>query len=308
MNETYAAVLISVAVFLIILCLASPLMQKAQAKATRLSSIKENISKKQKAKRRLEIQEIAKKLKERQNRREVYKFAPNNLNSRPKVARMLANAGWEITENTFAVIRIGSGAALAAAAFLVSGLFTEITADTKLTVIISALITGLLAPLYILKGVAGRRKTRLLNSMPTTMDLLSISTSAGLGFDAAIMKIAEHDNAPCIQELKLTLSDVQHGISKKEAYSAMAERCEIHEMKAFVNAILQADELGVSISAVLKDQAEMLREERRLRAEEKANKAPVKITIPLVLCIFPAIFAVLLAPAVVSIIDVFKTM
>ena len=140
--------------------------------------------------------------------------------------------------------------------------------------------------------------------MPDSMDLLVISTAAGLGFDASVMRISEHDNSPIIQELKIVMSDVQHGIAKRDAYMAMVDRCDVSEVTAFVNAILQADELGVPIADVLREQARTLRENRKLRAEEKANKAPVKMAIPLVLCIFPSIFIILLGPAILKIKEV----
>ena len=140
--------------------------------------------------------------------------------------------------------------------------------------------------------------------MPDTMDLLAISTTAGTGFDASIMKISEHDNSSFIQELRIVLNDIQHGISKKEAYKALVDRCETSEITSFASAVIQADELGIPISEVLKEQADTLRENRRIRAEEKANKAPVKMVLPLVLCIFPSIFIILLGPALMSIYDV----
>ena len=108
-----------------------------------------------------------------------------------------------------------------------------------------------------------------------------------------------------MQELIRAIQDVQRGMSKKEAYTQMAERCRVKELTSFVNALLQAEQLGISIKSVLKQQADAMRESRRQRAEEKALKAPVTMLMPLVMFIFPVIFIVLLGPAVINIMEIF---
>ena len=100
------------------------------------------------------------------------------------------------------------------------------------------------------------------------------------------------------------VQDVQRGMSRKEAYNSMAERCKVKEITSFLNALIQAEQMGISIKSVLTSQSETLREERRQAAEEKALKAPVKMLVPLVIFIFPVIFIVLLGPAVFNLMEV----
>jgi len=138
------------------------------------------------------------------------------------------------------------------------------------------------------------------------LDLLSVSVEAGLGFDAALQKVVEKSEGPLAEEFALALNEIRMGKPRREALRDMAERVKLDDVSTFVGAIVQADALGVSVSNVLTVQAEQVRQKRRQRAEEKAQKAPVKILIPMLFFIFPALFVVLLGPALLEIGKMFK--
>jgi len=127
--------------------------------------------------------------------------------------------------------------------------------------------------------------------------LLTVSVNAGLGFDSALMKVTDKMKGPLPSELGQVLHEIKMGVARRDALKALADRTGVEELRAFVSTIIQADQLGVSISKVLRLQSESLRQRRRQRAEEMALKAPIKMLFPLVFFIFPTLFIVLLGPA-----------
>jgi len=157
----------------------------------------------------------------------------------------------------------------------------------------------------LLLGLRGRDRQREIQVMlPDTLDQMSISVEAGLGFEAALQLVAESADGPVADELARTLREISIGLQRKEAFRRLAERTDVAELRHFVFAVNQAEEYGLPVSQVLRVQSKELRVIRRQRAEEQAMKIPVKIVFPLVLCIFPALFVVLLVPAAIRIIEV----
>jgi len=156
---------------------------------------------------------------------------------------------------------------------------------------------------YILPGIwlgqkVGRRKKSILKSLPDAIDLMSISVEAGLGFDQALQRVAmKWDNA-LGWEISRVLSEMRVGKSRREALKELANRTGVEDLNTFVTSIIQADQLGVSITQVLRIQSAELRRRRRQRAEEQAHKAPIKMLFPMVFLIFPAIYVIILGPAV----------
>jgi tight adherence protein C len=138
------------------------------------------------------------------------------------------------------------------------------------------------------------------------MDLLVVSVEAGLGLDAAIVRQYSKNKCAVLAELNGAIREVQMGVPRKTALKEMADRCDVKQLSAFVTALLQADQLGVSVKSVLTAQAERLRVERKQRIQAKAIKAPIKIMLPTVAFIFPVIFIILLGPAAVNLISAFK--
>ena len=132
------------------------------------------------------------------------------------------------------------------------------------------------------------------------MDILSVSIEAGLGFDAALLKVVESYEGPLIDEMALLYREIQMGKPRREAMIALAERSNVPELQTFVTAVIQSDQFGTPIKNVLRNQAVQLRLNRRQQAQEKGMKAPVKMVIPMILFIFPVIFIVLLGPTVIQ--------
>jgi len=161
---------------------------------------------------------------------------------------------------------------------------------------------GYIAPEFWLSRRIRARQKSIILSIPDALDLLTISVRAGLGFDAALGKVVEKMEGPLINEFRRALAEVRVGKARREALRDIVPRTEVAALTNFIGAIIQAEQLGVSISKVLQVQSEQLRIERRQRAEEMAAKAPIKMLFPLVGCIFPSLFIVILGPAIILII------
>ncbi len=152
---------------------------------------------------------------------------------------------------------------------------------------------------WLAQRISARQRT-FARALPDVMDLLSVSVEAGLGFDAALARVSERFPAPISTEFGRTLREIQLGRPRAEALRSFASRVGLPELDAFVTAIVQADELGIGIANVLRVQSDQMRTFRKQKAQEKALKTPIKMLFPLVFFIFPAIFVVLLGPAVLS--------
>ena len=161
---------------------------------------------------------------------------------------------------------------------------------------------GYTVPEFWLGGRVKKRQKAVLMMIPDALDLLTISVRAGLGFDAALGKVVEKLNGPLSDEFRRALAEVRVGKARRDALRDIVARTEVVPLTNFIGAIIQAEQLGVSISKVLQVQSEQLRIERRQRAEEQAAKAPIKMLFPLVGCIFPSLFIVILGPAIILIV------
>ena len=160
---------------------------------------------------------------------------------------------------------------------------------------------GFFGPDYGLTLKARGRKEKIRAELPDALDLLAVSVEAGLGFDAAIAKLNEHMDGPLAQEFGLTLSEMRIGESRSEALKRLSDRVDAAELSAFTRAIIQADQLGTSLGRILRVQAADARLRRQAAAEERAMKAPIKMLFPTVLFIFPAMFLVILGPAILNV-------
>jgi tight adherence protein C len=160
---------------------------------------------------------------------------------------------------------------------------------------------GFFLPDFWLSRRIKKRHKQILLAIPDTLDLLTISVRAGLGFDAALGKVVEKTKTPLADEFQRALAEIRVGKARKDALRDVVVRTDIPALTTFIGAIIQAEQLGVSISKVLQVQSEQLRIERRQRAEEAAAKAPIKMLFPLVGCIFPSMFIVILGPAIIMI-------
>lgn len=156
---------------------------------------------------------------------------------------------------------------------------------------------GFFLPVMLLKSRVTRRQNLIIKAMPDALDLLTVCVEAGLGFDQAMAKVAEKWENELSLAFERVINEVRLGKLRREALRDMADRMDIPDMTSFVAAIIQADQLGVSMGKVLRIQSDQMRLKRRQRAEKKAHEAPVKMLIPMAFLIFPSIYIVLLGPA-----------
>lgn len=225
-----------------------------------------------------------------------------NADKLSEAERLLLVADVPLTGTQFLIVKMGLAIVLVVLAFVIC-LKLQVESRFLLLAVAFGGCLGIILPGRWLTNKVKKRQENFRNTLPDMMDLLVVSVEAGMGFDAAIIRLYEKDSTPIVSEMMRTIQDVRRGMSKKEAYANMAERCGVKEVTSFLNAMVQADTLGISIKSVLTAQAEALRESRRQRAEEQALKAPVKMLIPMVIFIFPVIFIILLGPAILNIIE-----
>jgi tight adherence protein C len=162
-------------------------------------------------------------------------------------------------------------------------------------------VIGFFLPDLLLYNTGQRRQQQIPVILPDAIDMLTICVEAGLGFDAALAQVARNTKGPVAAEFARVLQEMQIGKSRSQALRAMAERTTVPELQSFVSALVQSAEMGIPVAHVLREQAKEMRVRRRQRAEERAQKVPVKITFPLIFCLFPALMIVILGPGVIEI-------
>ncbi|MBA3337367.1 MAG: type II secretion system F family protein [Chloroflexia bacterium] len=185
-------------------------------------------------------------------------------------------------------------------------IFAQVSSSLSFIVPLVLAAFGYMLPGIWLDRKAKSRKKEITRSLPDAIDLLTISVESGLGFDPALMRVAEKWDNSLTREFARVLSELRIGKHKREALREMAARNNVEDLNVFISAVIQADQLGVAISQVLRIQSDAMRVKRRQRAEELAHKAPIKMLFPMVLLIFPALYIIILGPAVPSIVEAFR--
>ncbi|HZA81999.1 MAG TPA: type II secretion system F family protein [Actinomycetes bacterium] len=233
------------------------------------------------------------------------RFTPSG--AREAIRRKLVMAGspfgWDADRVLVAKVAcLTGGLALGLLFLVVTGLAWPLR-------VVGFLAIGLLGywlPNIVLTNAVQRRQNDIRNALPDSIDLLTICVEAGLGFDAALAHVSRNTTGPLADEFYRTLQEVQLGRSRNEAMRNLAARSNVPELRAFILAMVQADIFGVSVANVLRVQAAEMRLKRRQLAEERAMKVPIKVLFPVLFCIFPALFVVILGPAIMRIADVFN--
>ena len=228
------------------------------------------------------------------------RFTPDRLVA--KLDRQLALAGrptaWPLKRLVTAKIVLGS------AAVLLGFLYVGSVPGPKSMLLAGALTAvAYFVPDLLVYSKGTERQTAITLELPDTLDQMTIAVEAGLGFDSAMARAGQNGKGPLAAELVRTLQDMQLGMGRRDAYMALLARTKAPDLRRFVNAIVQADRYGISISNVLRVQASEMRLKRRQRAEEKAMQIPVKVLFPLMVCILPVLFIVVLGPAGISVFE-----
>jgi tight adherence protein C len=195
-----------------------------------------------------------------------------------------------------------------AVATAVLGLLYVTTTDSLLSLLVVAgiVIVAYFLPELLLSSAATKRNEVIGLELPDTLDQMTIAVEAGLGFESAMSQAGRNGTGPLAEELVRTLQDIEMGRTRREAYASLGERTNVEDLQRFSRAVTQADNHGIAIVDVLRTQAAEMRVKRRMRAEEKAMKIPVKVIFPLLLCILPVLFIVLMGPAAMDIVKVFR--
>jgi tight adherence protein C len=231
------------------------------------------------------------------------RFTPQGWVERAHQKLVYAGMAERMDGNTWAAIRIIALIGTLILFFVVQGAFSSPV--QKLIVFGLLMAVGFVGPESILNRRIDDRRKDMERSLPDVIDLLVISVEAGLGFEAAMGRVVQAVPGELSREFSRTLQETRVGVSRHKALRSLAERTDVDDLNAFILALIQADQFGVSIARMLRVQADEMRVRRRQRAQEKAFAAPVKLVFPLVLCIFPSMFVVLLGPAAINIAEVF---
>ena len=174
---------------------------------------------------------------------------------------------------------------------------------TNLVVFVLLAAGGFGLPDFILSRRADERQSQIDLELPDLLDQMVVSVEAGLGFEAAMSRVAKQNEGALPHEIARVLQDIRFGMSRRDAFAKLLKRTESTDLKQFVNALTQAERLGMPLADVLRVQADEMRKKRRMRAEETALKIPVKLVFPLLLCIMPALFVVIIGPAIIRVAD-----
>jgi len=300
----------TVAIFFVLIALLNGLGRKSDHMRKRFAQVKET-------ERTYSDDELKKSFSERVLRPTVKRVstqvrnlagkskAPGPSKANLKLEKQIKAAGIPLTVQEFSFIK-----SMLALVFLSGGIVMYLLLPIEQIYRLLILLVLLCVPIYgsniYLRRRVKARKEAIVRELPDVMDLLVVSVEAGLGLDAAIVRQYTKNKNAVLTELNGAIREVQMGVPRRIALKEMSDRCDVKQLTAFVTALLQADQLGVSVKSVLDTQAERLRAERKQIIQAKAAKAPVKIMLPTVMFIFPVIFIILLGPAVMSLIETFR--
>ncbi|HEY7704781.1 MAG TPA: type II secretion system F family protein [Acidimicrobiia bacterium] len=235
----------------------------------------------------------------------VNRFTPTGYMSKIQHKLVLAGGPGNMDASSFMVIKV-----ITTVIGVVSAFFLRRFANSGMTAILMVafpIVLGFFGPDAWLSRKVDERRETMRRALPDVLDLLVISVEAGLGFDSALARVVSTVPGPLSEEFFRMLQETRVGVSRRDAMRHLMDRTDLDELRSFLLAMMQAEAFGVAIARVLRVQADEMRVKRRQRAQEKAFAAPVKIVFPLVFCIFPTLFIVLLGPAAIQIGEAFQS-
>lgn len=231
------------------------------------------------------------------------KFTPEKQIQETRKQLELAGMAGSLEPTTFFALRIVATIGLGLGAFLLFFVLSPNRDPNALIYTVGGALLGYFLPVLWIRSKISKRQDGILKNLPDALDLLTICVEAGLGFDQSMGKVYEKWDNDLAIGFGRVLREIQLGKSRRDALRDMSDRMGVPDVTSFVAAVIQADQLGVSMTKILRVQADQMRVKRRQRAQEKAHQAPVKMMIPMVLLIFPSLWIVLLGPAVVFLLE-----
>lgn len=234
------------------------------------------------------------------------RFTPVGYLQKKERELMLAGHPGNLDAPAFVVIKLLTTIVGLIGAFFLRGFGSD--GMMQILMFVMPIALGFFGPDAWLKRKIDERRQAMLRALPDVLDLLVISVEAGLGFDSALQRVVATVPGPLSEEFFRMLQETRVGVSRRDAMRHLMDRTDLEELRSFLLAMIQAEAFGVTIARVLRVQADEMRVKRRQRAQEKAFAAPVKLVFPLVFCIFPSLFIVLLGPAAIQIADAFAGM
>jgi len=231
------------------------------------------------------------------------RYTPSGYLAKIQHKLLLAGNPGTVDASSFVVVKVVTTVGAVILWFLVQGYLEP---QQRLMAFVLLAVLGFFGPDAWLRRKIDDRQGQMLRALPDVLDLLVISVEAGLGFDSALQRVVATVPGPLSEEFFRMLQETRVGVGRRDAMRHLMDRTDLDELRSFLLAMLQAEAFGVAIARVLRVQADEMRVKRRQRAQEKAFAAPVKIVFPLVFCIFPSLFIVLLGPAGIQIMDAFR--
>lgn len=295
--------------FILFVLIASPWGKKIDNKQSRIDKINNSVG--QPAFQELQLsfydRFISKRVKSVSEK--LGRFAPKKKNTNKNktldaIRKQLRYAGIFMEASDFQFIK---KAFLIGAIFLTTIILIIIKPDMLIAVLILTIgiLIGVMGPTLYLRSRVSSHQTGIKKQLPDAMDLLCVCIEAGLGFDAALLKVSQKLNGPFIDELLIVYREIQMGRTRREALQNLCDATNLDELKTFASALVQAEQLGIPINNVMRAQSEQLRVERSQQAKEKGMKASIKMLLPMLLFVFPVVFIILMGPTVLNIIETF---
>jgi tight adherence protein C len=235
----------------------------------------------------------------------ITRHTPLDLHARTNRLIVLAGNPPALTAERVVAFKIVFGIGGLVVGIIAAPLLPFHSAIATVATAVIFMLMGYTAPSASLSSRASKRQKEIRKAMSDTMDLLTISVEAGLGFDAALAQVVKNVPGPLSDEIARMLQEMQIGVTRAEALHHLNDRTEVQELDGFVLSMIQADKYGVAVAKVLRAQSTELRQKRRQRAEEVAQKVPMKLLFPTIFMILPALFIVILGPGAIKVMDLF---